>query len=792
MEPVDTPDAKCAACGWDNHDRENKDTALEQTILKGQYIVGKSLGRGGFGITYVGFDTALERRIAIKEYFPIGTAYRFSDGITIRAYSEAEEDYQSGLDQALQESRTIAKLGQIPNVMQVYNVFIENGTVYMIMEYIDGVSLGEEVKRNGKLNWKEALHLMYPIMDALEKIHEQGLIHRDISPENIIRRKKTGEPVLLDFGSARQPKEGLTVMLKPGYAPAEQYSRSGEQDGRVDEYALCATMYYLVTGSAPASADLRLFAKKELKRPSEYADDISAEIEEVLLKGMELNSSDRYMSVKELHQAFLKAEQEAGKAGSSVKPSPPQPPKPEREAGKAGSSVKPSPSQPPKPENREKNGLLKRVAGIAIAAAVGCLGGFLLFGNAGHDRNTKKEATVSSVQENAEETKGDEAVEAEKNEPTPAPESTATNTPVPQPTATNTPTPQPTATNTPTPHPTETPAPAGPPRMKSYSNVDFESEFSPTVLGSEILRSEITEIRIVKKSLKNAPAITWDVSEAGDGSVLARVTRSSKGTTLTIAGEGGVSAPKDSSKLFAYYYNLRNADLSGLDTSNVTDMNSMFCLDANSWLHEGKGLTSLDLSSFDTHNVTDMHSMFSGCQGLTSLDLASFDTQNVTDMHSMFSGCQGLTSLDLASFDTHNVTTMQAMFLKCQGLTSLDLTSFDTQNVTTMAKMFYECQSLTSLDLTSFDTQNVTNMDSVFYGCRSLTSLDLTSFDTHNVTTMQAMFNECSSLTSLDLSSFDTQNVTNMRYMFAHCGSLPSIDISSFDTSKAFTGDYGG
>ena len=310
MEPVDAPDAECAKCGWDNHNRENGNAALEQTILKDQYMVGKSLGRGGFGITYVGFDLALERRVAIKEFFPIGTAYRFGDAITVRAYTETEEDYQSGLNQALQESRTIAKLGQIPNVMQVYNVFLENGTIYMIMEYIDGVSLGEEVKRDGRLNWKDALHLMYPIMDAWEKIHEQGLIHRDISPENIIRRKKTGEPVLLDFGSARQPKEGLTVMLKPGYAPAEQYSRNGEQDGRVDEYALCATMYYLVTGSAPASADLRLFAKKELKRPSEYADDIPAEFEKVLLKGMELDSSNRYASMRELHEAFLEAEKE--------------------------------------------------------------------------------------------------------------------------------------------------------------------------------------------------------------------------------------------------------------------------------------------------------------------------------------------------------------------------------------------------------------------------------------------------------------------------------------------------
>ena len=802
MEPVDTPDAKCQSCGWDNHDRENGEAALEQTILKDQYILGKCLGRGGFGITYVGFDIALERRVAIKEYFPVGTAYRFSDGVTIRAYTKSEEDYQSGLNQALQESRTIAKLGQIPNVMQVYNVFLENGTVYMVMEYIDGISLADEVKQNGKLNWKDALHRLYPIMDALEKIHAKGMIHRDISPENIIRRNETGEPVLLDFGSARQPKEGLTVMLKPSYAPAEQYSQNRAQDGRVDEYALCATIYYLLTGSAPASADLRMFSKKDLKRPSEYADDIPAEIEEVLLKGMELNSSDRYPSVKDLHHALLKAEQEAGKARKPVKPSAPKPPEPQK---------------PPKsetvPETGKKNGLLMKIAAIAIAAAVGCLIGFLFFGNAGRNKNVDQEADASSAQGSADETEGNEAVEPENDETpapqptttnTPAPEPTATNTTTPEPTATNTPTPEPTATNTPTPEPTATPIPPEPPRMRSDCNVDFESRYDATVLGSEILRSEITEVKI-EENLTNAPSTAWDVSEASDGSVLAWVTETSGGKTLTIAGEGGVIAPKDSSYLFKGYFNLQKADLNGLDTSYVTNMNSMF--------YQCRGLTSLDLSSFDTQNVTDMSFMFLECLSLTSLDLSSFDTQNVTDMRYMFSGCQDLTGLDLSSFSTHYVTNMQAMFNKCHSLTSLNLRSFDTQNVTDMCYMFSECQGLTSLDLSSFDTQNVTDMHAMFYKCHSLTSLDLrffdtqnamnmsymffecqsmtnldlNSFDTQNVTDMSYMFSGCQGLTSLDLSSFDTHNVTDMRFMFAYCKSLTSIDTSSFDTSKAST-----
>ena len=554
MEPIDAPDAVCANCGWDNHNRENGNAALEQTVLKDQYIVGKSLGRGGFGITYVGFDLALDRRIAIKEFFPIGTAYRFGDAVTVRAYTETEEDFQSGLKQAIQESRTTAKLGQIPNVMQVHNVFLENGTVYMIMEYIDGISLGEEVKRNGTLNWREALNLMYPIMNALEKIHAKGLIHRDISPENIIRRKETGEPVLLDFGSARQPKEGLTVMLKPGYAPAEQYSLNSEQDGRVDEYALCATIYYLVTGSAPASADLRLFAKKELKRPSEYAEDIPAEFEKVLLKGMELDSSNRYTSVRELHEAFLEAEKAGtgewkgnGGAGAAGHPGEFENLRDSRNhrssddskssanstngAGPDKSaSVSGSDSRKPEPEKKEKRRSSGKIAGVIAAGAVACLGGFLLFGNAGRGNETKEKVVESVAEESGAEEKEKAAVE---NEATPTPEPTAapepTETPTPKPTATPTPkptaTPTPKLTSTPTPAPTPEPTATATPEQAVSSLSDFENTELPimqtdhddylpvrTVLGSKFLRKDITEI-VIEKSLSSAPDDAWDVSQ---------------------------------------------------------------------------------------------------------------------------------------------------------------------------------------------------------------------------------------------------------------------------------------
>ena len=237
----------------------------------------------------------------------------------------------------------------------------------------------------------------------------------------------------------------------------------------------------------------------------------------------------------------------------------------------------------------------------------------------------------------------------------------------------------------------------------------------------------------------------------------------------------GVSA----STCVKFFYSMNRCttiDISGLDTSNVTNMSGMF--------RNCSSLTNLDVSNFDTSNVTNMTSMFSYCSSLTNLDLSSFDTSMVTTMNSMFYECSVLASLDVSGFDTSNVTNMNTMFCNCKQLTSLDVSGFDTSNVTNMHDMFYGCKALTSLDLSSFDTSNVNNMENMFVYCRALTSLDLSGWDTSSVTDMDYMFKSCSSLTSLDVSGFDTSSVTSMREMFSGCSSLTGLDVSGFDTSN--------
>ena len=238
----------------------------------------------------------------------------------------------------------------------------------------------------------------------------------------------------------------------------------------------------------------------------------------------------------------------------------------------------------------------------------------------------------------------------------------------------------------------------------------------------------------------------------------------------------------DSSYMFTSRYNSREIrgileiDLSNFDTSQVTNMDSMF--------YDMSNLTMLDLSSFNTSKVTDMSGMFAGLLNLTTLNVSHFDTSNVTNMDAMFYGMSSLTALNVSHFDTSNVTNMDAMFSGMSSLTSLNLSNFDTSQVTDMGYMFSYMSNLTTLNLSHFDTSNVTNMDSMFYGMSSLTTLDLSSFDTSKVTNMDAMFYDMRSLTKLNLSSFDTSKVTSMFAMFFNISSLTSLNLSSFNTSQ--------
>ena len=286
----------CPHCGF-HAEEEQPFLALPMgTLLNGRYMIGKVLGVGGFGITYLGYDLTLEIKVAIKEYMPSGLATRHSDKYSVALTGRGQADYQSGMERFLDEARILAKLQNTPNIVSVQNYFKENNTAYFVMEYIDGMSLKAYIaSQGGKIPYDQALTILMPVMQALTQVHSLNLTHRDISPDNISITSK-GESKLLDFGAARfsiGDEKSVSVILKHGYAPEEQYSSKGNQGPWTDVYAMGATLYRCVTGELPPDSIMRVH-NDTLKKPSELGISLPPYVEQSILKALAVKAEDRF------------------------------------------------------------------------------------------------------------------------------------------------------------------------------------------------------------------------------------------------------------------------------------------------------------------------------------------------------------------------------------------------------------------------------------------------------------------------------------------------------------------
>ncbi len=301
----------CPHCGFNIKKYETDIYQLPITsILNGKYLIGKVLGEGGFGITYIGWDINLELPLAIKEYFPTNLATRDHDRSNqVRAFTGMRQsDYMKGKEKYVKEARVLARFCKEDGIVEVRDYFEENGTAYIVMEYLDGEDLGKRIKRLKKqgshMEPNYVFEMMKPLIKTLSLVHQQKLVHRDISPDNIILLPD-GKVKLIDFGASREyeeSSEGLSVILKHGYAPVEQYYRNKEQGPWTDVYALCGTMYYAMTGQKPDSSMDRL-AQDTLKSPSQLGiTNINHYQERVLMKGLAVRRENRIQSMEELYR----------------------------------------------------------------------------------------------------------------------------------------------------------------------------------------------------------------------------------------------------------------------------------------------------------------------------------------------------------------------------------------------------------------------------------------------------------------------------------------------------------
>ena len=679
MHPLAAGETVCPECGRAYGSANAETFALKPgTILEGKYLVGEMLGQGGFGITYIGFDLLLEQKVAIKEYYPMSTGMVSREGHSTVVWSSAmmgKTGTQKGFDSFLKEARKMAKLGGIPGVVGVKSVFIQNETAYIVMDFIEGETLLKKLQKNGPMDFDSCVKLMTPIMQALAEVHEHGIIHRDSSPDNIMVRPD-GKLILLDLGAAKdldiQGNDGgvqsSQMVAKHGFSPIEQYSKSGKVGPWTDIYAMAATIYYCCTGILPPPATDRTIDDTLACQPRLTHAQFG-----ILADCMRMRPQDRPQSMDTLLQMLTRLQGEAKpfdkvpetepieqEARESAPPKPMETEPVVQKTQPINSEVQPT--QPPRHDVKPKRPLPKwLIPGVVAAVAVIAL----------------------AISIGSDEKKSAPSVKA------PAAQAAATE-----------------------------PAPAETVPMEVHTMAATEHAFSvddtsatPFWGQEQYMRKDVKTLTF-QSAMENAPGSAWDVSEAGDRSVLAWMDNGD----LYVAADGAIAPNPNASWLLHNFVNLKTIKFGNcFDTANVTDMHGMF--------HNCASLTSLDLSDFDTSNVTDMSGMFNYCASLTSLDLSGFDTSIVTSMRYMFFRCANLTNLNLSGFDASAVTEMDCMFYGCSSLTSLNLSSFNTSNVENMQWMFYNCSSLTSLDISGFRASKGTKTDLIFSGCNKLTDL---------------------------------------------------------------------
>lgn len=315
MKEYEEGQAKCPRCGYVRGTRPREIYHLYPEMeLADRYIIGTVVGFGGFGVLYRAWDRKLEHMVAIKEYYPAGMVTRIPGQKEVILYTGKKHDeYKNGLTRFLDEARNTARFSSNPNIVNVFDFFEENGTAYMVMEFLEGVSLKEYISRaGGRLPWQQAVEIGLRIIDALKDVHGAKILHRDLSPDNVFMCDD-GKIKLLDFGAARftglDDEKTRTIVLKMGFAPPEQYRSKSQQGPYTDIYALGATLYRAITGQTPDESVNRQDSINHnegdtLKPMSQFVEGIPDYLDNAVLRAMALEPTLRFQNVQQMADAL--------------------------------------------------------------------------------------------------------------------------------------------------------------------------------------------------------------------------------------------------------------------------------------------------------------------------------------------------------------------------------------------------------------------------------------------------------------------------------------------------------
>ena len=362
----------CPNCGFDPNKEQGSEYILPpQTILAGKYLVGRMLGQGGFGITYIGWDLALERKVAIKEYYPSGQVSRQPGTRQLTWYTgeNARAAQQSGMEMFLKEARKMVRVDAISGVVRVLDLFRENETAYIVMDFVEGETLKNRLKKTGPMDWAQAKDIFLPAIRAMEEVHKAGLIHRDLSPDNLMLTP-TGDVKILDLGAAKDlnVNTGASSMqvAKSGFSPLEQYTQRGGSGPWTDVYSMAATIYYTLTGKIPPTAIDRM-ENDAICWTQPRLDTLPRAALAALKKAMVVSAQKRTQSMEELKKGLF---EKGAEPEIHPKPAPTPKPKPKpKSAPEMKPELKPNPEPAPKKPGK--------VVWVAAAAAAVILGGVL-------------------------------------------------------------------------------------------------------------------------------------------------------------------------------------------------------------------------------------------------------------------------------------------------------------------------------------------------------------------------------------------------------------------------------